>query len=90
MWTERPGGSESGADTAAVRADNPILLTIREDHTPAEGIAALVVDQAGPEQRIERIAECGQMMPQISAGGRVDAGLFDSVVRPYTNIGIIN
>ena len=54
---------EGGADTATVKVDNLILLTAREDHAPAEGIAALAVDQAGPQERIERIAERGQMPP---------------------------
>ena len=43
----------------------------------AEGIAALAADQAAVEQQIERIAQGGEMPPQVSAGSITDAHLLD-------------
>ena len=68
---------KSGADTAAIQVDDPAALTAGEDDTPAEGVAAVAVDQAGVEQQIERIAQGSEMVPQVSAGRIADAEFFD-------------
>ena len=67
------------ADTAAIEIDDLALLAAGEDHSPAEGVAALVVDQADVEQQIERIAWVGEMTSQISAGSVADAQFLDEV-----------
>ena len=41
---------ESGSDTAAIQVDDLAVLTTGKDHTPAKGVAALVVDQPYVEQ----------------------------------------
>ena len=53
------------------------VLPARKDHTPAEGIAALPIDEARVAQPIERIALGDQMAPQVSAGSIADAEFFE-------------
>src|SRR6202162_4339975 len=49
---QQPVG-KSGTDTAAIEIDDASLLVARKDDTPAKGIPALVVDQAGAQQQIQ-------------------------------------
>src|SRR5690348_15883500 len=68
---------ESRADAAAVEIHDLAVLAAGEDHPPAEGVAALLIDQTGVEQQIERIALGGEMASQISAASVADAQFFD-------------
>src|ERR1035441_10609050 len=68
---------EGGANTATVQVDNPASLMAREDDAPAEGVAAVPVDQAGVEQQIEWISPAGEMAPQVSSGRIADLEVFD-------------
>jgi hypothetical protein len=49
-----------------------------KNHTPAEGIAALIVDQADSEKLIERTAEWREMATKVSARRIPDAQFFDA------------
>src|SRR5580692_9052362 len=68
---------KSCSDTAAVQVHDSPMLSAREDYTPAESVAALVVDQASMEQQIERIALGREMTPQSPAGSVANAEFFD-------------
>jgi hypothetical protein len=57
-----------GADAAAVEVDYLAALAAGEDDSPAEGIAAVAIDQADLQQLIERTAPSCEMTPQVSAG----------------------
>jgi hypothetical protein len=71
------GGSENGSDTAAVEVDDVSALAAREDDAPAEGIAALWVEQTETLQEIARIAPSREMSAQAPAGGITDPPFFD-------------
>ena len=64
---------ECGPDTAAVQVDDLAVLAAGEDDAPAEGIAAVVIDQADFQQQIERTAPGGQMTAEVSAQSITDA-----------------
>ena len=51
------------ADTAPVEIDDLVVLPAGEDDPPAEGVAALTVDQTRIEQEIEGMAPSSQMTP---------------------------
>ena len=53
------------------------MLAAREDHAPAEGVAALGIDQAGVEQLRERMSLGGEMTSQVSTGSVADAEFFN-------------
>src|SRR5580693_280462 len=69
---------ESAADTASVQIYDLAILSAWENHTPAEGIAALIIDQAHVEKPIERPAESGEMATKISAMRITDAQFLDT------------
>ena len=66
---------EGAADTAAVEIDDVAVLPAGKDHTAAEGVAALRIDEAGGEQQIERIV-LAKMAAQVSAGSIANAQFF--------------
>ena len=68
---------EGGADTAAIEVHNLRVLAAGENNTPAEGIAALKVDETGALQRLQGITLIGETTPQIAAGGVADAEFFN-------------
>ena len=68
---------EGGANAAAVQVDDLAVPAAGEDHTAAETIMALTIDQPGLEQPIEAIAQSRQMTMQVSTGRVADAQLFD-------------
>ncbi len=68
---------KSSSDTPSIQVDNLTVLPAWENHTPAKGIAALVVDQTNVEQQLQRIAESGQVATEVSAGSVTDAQLLD-------------
>ena len=61
------------ANAAAVEVHHAAMLAAGEDHAPAEGVVAPMVDQAGFEQHIERIVLGSEMTMYISAGSIADA-----------------
>jgi len=70
---------EGGADTATRDTHYAALLVKRKDDSPAEGIPALVVDQACPQHQVKGIAAIGQMTPQIAAGSIAQAQFLNQV-----------
>jgi hypothetical protein len=74
-WQQTMG--ERRADATAVEVDDLALLVTGKDDAPAEGIAAMVIDQSDLQQQIEITAAEGKMAPQVSAGSVTDAQFFD-------------
>ena len=64
-------------DSAAIKVDDLALLTAGENDSPAEGVTAVTIEQAGVKQQIEGIAQCREMASQISAGSITNAEFFD-------------
>jgi hypothetical protein len=52
---------KSSSDTTSIQVDDLAVLAAWEDHSPTKGVTALGVDQTNVEQRLERMAESGQM-----------------------------
>jgi len=74
------------SNTAAVEVHDLAMLATREDHTPAESVAALVIDEASVEQQIERITLGREMTPQVPAGSIADAEFFDERGIPQSTL----
>ena len=66
-WQQPMGKSSS--DTTSVQIDDLAILPARKDYTPAEGVAAMVIDQTHFEKPIERTAEGREMATEVSAMG---------------------
>jgi hypothetical protein len=54
---------ESRANTPAIEIHDLGMLAAREDDSPAEGVAAMMVDKAGVEQQFERMTLGGEVTP---------------------------
>ena len=71
---------ERAADTASVQIYDLAILSAWENHTPAEGIAALMVDQARAQQQLKRVPKIGQM-PVKTTTGSIAKAQFGNQVR---------
>src|SRR5215469_5906389 len=67
---------KSRTDTTTIQVDLALFAT-REDHPTAEGIVALLVDQARVEDPVEAVALSGEMTMEVAARRIADAQFFD-------------
>jgi hypothetical protein len=70
---------KGGANTASIEIDHSALPTTGKDNAPAKCVAALVIDQPDLQEQFQRIAQAGQMPPQITSGGIADAQQLDQI-----------
>jgi hypothetical protein len=77
---------KSCSNTAAIEVHDLAMLAAWEDHTPAESVAALVINEASVEQQIERIALGREMTPQVPAGSIANADFFEERGIPQSTL----
>jgi len=68
---------KSRTDTTTIQVDDLAVFATGEDHPTAEGIVALLVDQARVEDPVEAVALSGEMTMEVAARRIADAQFFD-------------
>jgi hypothetical protein len=62
-----------GGDAPGIEVDDALAIAPGENNAPAEGLPPLSIHQTGWPQKLARIAQRGQVLPEIPAGRVTDS-----------------